>query len=168
MAEGGRWARWLGAAGGLGFLPLFPGTWASAAAAAVAWAARERLPWGWWAVAILFVAVLLAGLASCGAAERALGRKDPRPFVLDELAGQWLTCLVYWAPGQAWKAVAAALVAFRFFDAVKPLWVRCAERLPGAWGVMADDLAAALSAGAVLWVGRWAWMLLEGVGPWVS
>ena len=39
-------------------------------------------------------------------------------------------------------SVAAAFIAFRFFDILKPGPVRLAERFPGGYGVMADDVVA--------------------------
>ncbi len=46
----------------------------------------------------------------------------------------------------------AGVVLFRFFDIVKPPPVRLFERLPGGWGVMADDLAAGGYTLFCLWV----------------
>jgi len=52
--------------------------------------------------------------------------------------------------------VAAGFVLFRVFDIVKPWPVRRLERLHGGLGIMADDLAAGLYAGAALAVAsRW-------------
>ncbi len=39
---------------------------------------------------------------------------------------------------------------FRFFDILKPWPIRALERLPGALGVMADDLLAGVLAGLTL------------------
>jgi phosphatidylglycerophosphatase A len=39
--------------------------------------------------------------------------------------------------------VAAAVVLFRVLDMTKPWPARAAEKLPGGWGVMMDDVAAA-------------------------
>jgi len=138
---------------GLGHLPVAPGTWASAAAVLVWWLLRSSLPpAAARALLVWLMAVALAlGLALGPAAERAYGRGDPRQFVLDELAGQWLTCLLFWWRGSAVTAV-AAFVAFRLFDISKPFPIRRLERLAGGWGIMADDLAAAVYAAAALWV----------------
>jgi phosphatidylglycerophosphatase A len=43
--------------------------------------------------------------------------------------------------------MAVAFVLFRVLDVVKPWPIRRLERLPGGWGIVADDLAAALAAG---------------------
>jgi phosphatidylglycerophosphatase A len=41
----------------------------------------------------------------------------------------------------------AAFFAFRAFDVLKPGPVGLAERLPGEWGIMLDDVVAGLFAG---------------------
>ena len=63
----------------------------------------------------------------------------------------YLTCMLFWS-GTPWVGAAAAFAAFRVFDVAKPPPIRRIERLPGGWGVMADDLAAALYAAACLWL----------------
>ncbi len=72
--------------------------------------------------------------------------KDPQPFVLDEVAGYFLTaCFLpasYWAAG-------LSFVLFRFFDILKPLPVRKVEELPAGWGIVCDDLVAGLLAGGL-------------------
>jgi phosphatidylglycerophosphatase A len=78
--------------------------------------------------------------------------EDPGPVVLDEVAGPWvaLALLVTVRPGApAPGALAASFLLFRAFDVVKPWPIRRLERLPGGWGIVADDLAAGLAAGAV-------------------
>jgi phosphatidylglycerophosphatase A len=52
--------------------------------------------------------------------------------------------------------VAVSFALFRFFDIIKPWPIRRLERLPGGWGIMADDVGAGLAA-AVL--GRLALLL---------
>jgi phosphatidylglycerophosphatase A len=48
------------------------------------------------------------------------------------------------------KYIALAFVLFRFFDIVKPLYIRKAEALPGGWGVMADDVLAGVYSNILL------------------
>jgi phosphatidylglycerophosphatase A len=59
--------------------------------------------------------------------------------VIDEVAGQLLTCL---AAGVTWRGALVAFVLFRLFDIVKPWPTRRFESLPGGLGIMADDLMA--------------------------
>ncbi len=74
---------------------------------------------------------------------------DPGWIVIDETAGAWLAVIGL----GGWPFVTAWVVA-RLADITKfPPGVRQAERLPGAWGVMADDLVAGgygLAAGLLL------------------
>jgi len=77
-------------------------------------------------------------------AEKLFGRKDAECIVIDEIAGlQWALFLV--AP--AVVPVALGFVFFRVFDIIKPFPARLFhKRLTGGWGVVGDDLAAALYA----------------------
>jgi len=136
---------------GLGVLPVAPGTWSSAGAGGLFVLAALVLP-GLWAAVLLGAGVgvtFSAGLALGPWAERRYGRADPRQFVLDEVAGQWLTyALCFWA-GRHLAAAAVGFVAFRFFDVWKPFPARQLEKLGARWGVMLDDVAAAFYAAAV-------------------
>jgi phosphatidylglycerophosphatase A len=93
---------------------------------------------------ILLLLVLLTGIKAAGRAEAILGVKDPSEVVIDEVLGQWLTCLPFSCLG-FWE-YAAAFVFFRFFDIVKPWPVRTLEKLPGGTGIMLDDAAAGVYA----------------------
>lgn len=130
---------------GTGLLPRAPGTWASAATALAWW----LLPTPGLAVHLLLVAVLLlAGVWFCGESERRLGRKDHPGIVLDEVVGMLATLLVVPdTPG--WILV--ALIAFRIMDIRKPWPIRELDhRLPGGWGIMLDDVLAAVYAALAL------------------
>ncbi len=159
---------------GSGFLPLAPGTWGSLVAVAsfgLLWlvATAAHLPRA--VVEVVLVAgVLLASVLSVrfgGWAIARFGRADPKPFVLDEFAGQWLTLLalpVAYTAG-VWAVACVAgmgFFLFRVFDVIKPPPARSAERLPAGWGILTDDLVAGLYAnllGQVLWhltpLGTW-------------
>jgi phosphatidylglycerophosphatase A len=101
-------------------------------------------------------AVLLTGLVLSSVLSIALGpwaigffgREDPQPFVLDEVAGICLTNLflpITVGFGQVW-IIALAFAAFRLFDVTKPPPARQLEHLPAGWGILLDDLAAAVYA----------------------
>ncbi len=73
---------------------------------------------------------------------------DPGWVVIDETAGAWLGVIGL----GGWPFVVGWLVA-RDADITKwPPGVKAAERLPGAWGVMADDLLAGLYGLAAGWL----------------
>jgi phosphatidylglycerophosphatase A len=149
------WRRVAVSAGGLGYLPVAPGTWGAAGAAGVALLLWSMLP-PTWVIAALLVGIVLAlvvGMWLCPWAEQYYGKKDPGTFVIDELAGQWLACALFmWAPDSALAGTAAAFIAFRVFDIIKPPPARKIEQLPGGQGTMLDDLVAALYAAATVWI----------------
>jgi len=127
--------------GYVGFAPIAPGTVGSAAAFALI------LPVRWAGVPGLDLAVALllffAGAWSARVAERHLGTEDPGPVVIDEVVGMIVSLL--WLPA-SWPVFLAAFLAFRVFDIVKPWPAGRLERLPGGWGIMADDVMAAVYA----------------------
>ncbi|TDI22629.1 MAG: phosphatidylglycerophosphatase A [Acidobacteria bacterium] len=138
--------------GPIGFAPIAPGTAGSVVGLALFWAVRSTRS-TWLEVAMLLV-VTGAGVAAASAAEARYRRRDPGLVVIDEVAGMLVTLVA--VP----VGVTGALIgffAFRLFDIVKPFPARQAERLPGGWGVMVDDLVAGLYAQAllrlVLWLG---------------
>jgi phosphatidylglycerophosphatase A len=133
---------------GIGLVPGPGGTYASAAAAALAMGAHH-MGAPWWAAAGTAIA---ATVLSVWAGERALeifGRKDPGPFVLDEVAGQLLAAMPLWMPlgAPAWLTIVAAFLWFRVLDIAKPPPIRQAEALPRGWGITMDDVLAGLLAG---------------------
>ncbi|MES2003941.1 MAG: phosphatidylglycerophosphatase A [Bacteroidota bacterium] len=73
--------------------------------------------------------------------------KDSNRVVIDEVAGMFISLL--FIPVSI-KWIAAAFVLFRFFDILKPLYIRNAEALPAGWGVMADDVLAGIYANLLL------------------
>ena len=137
---------------GVGLFPLVPGTAASAVAALAYGFALYRLAGG--PYALLVVVLFFAGAAASAVTSAELGRPDPGQIVVDEVCGQ-LIALAFLPPG--WVPVAVSFALFRFFDIIKPWPIRRLERLPGGWGIMADDVAAGIAAAAgarlvLLWV----------------
>jgi len=94
-------------------------------------------------------------------AQRYWGRKDPRTFVLDEIAGFFVTVLLFRADSLLMTCV-LAFVATRFCDVVKPPPARQLESLPAGWGILLDDLAASLYAAASLHI------VAYFAGPWLG
>ena len=74
---------------------------------------------------------------------------DNKRVVIDEIAGMLVSVL--FLPVTI-PTLAAAFGLFRFFDIVKPLYIRRLEKLPKGWGVMADDVAAGLYTNLLLHV----------------
>jgi phosphatidylglycerophosphatase A len=78
--------------------------------------------------------------------------EDPRQFVLDEVVGQWAVLLCVPIGQHPLTSVAAGLFLFRAFDIGKPFPIARIERLPGGWGIVLDDAAAAAYAVAAFWI----------------
>lgn len=151
-----------------------PGTWGSAAGLLYFAVVFLRVGEDMGPVGLaIFTIVITAGMgylavSLCGEAEFRMAEKDPQVVVLDEFVAVPLVFLG--APGlleclpAAWRSgsfdwsrmvvVIAGFLLFRFFDIVKPLGIRRLQSLPGGWGIVADDLAAALAACAVLNLAR--------------
>lgn len=96
-----------------------------------------------WGITLLFVVL---GTWSASEVEKNWG-KDNQKVVIDEVAGMCISLLML-PPSLPY--IAAGLVLFRFFDIAKPLYIRKAERLPGGWGVMLDDILAGVYANLLL------------------
>jgi phosphatidylglycerophosphatase A len=73
--------------------------------------------------------------------------KDPSRVVIDEVAGMCISLL--FLPVKI-KYVLCALILFRFFDILKPLYIRKMELLSGGWGVMLDDVLAGIYTNVLL------------------
>ncbi|MDO8541290.1 MAG: phosphatidylglycerophosphatase A [Opitutaceae bacterium] len=101
-------------------------------------------------------------VAVCGEAEVRLGARDPGEIVLDEVVAMPL-CFLAWqllpSAWPNWLIFLAGFALFRLFDITKPFGIRRLQNLPGGWGVVADDLAAALAACLALHAGAWLWAL---------
>ena len=122
--------------------PVAPGTCGSLAAIVLAPFVFLPLPFS--GRLLLLLAVFAVGVAASGRAETLLQKKDPPEVVIDEVLGQWLTCLPF-AAMALWE-YAAAFVLFRVFDILKPWPVRRLEDIGGGLGIMIDDAAAGLYA----------------------
>jgi phosphatidylglycerophosphatase A len=137
---------------GAGKTPVAPGTVGSLATSLILLAIQHSFA----PAPVSFNLVLIAGIILASIAAVMLGpwaighfgRKDPGPFVLDEVAGVCLTMLllpVRHGFSGLWVVV-TAFVAFRIFDVLKPPPCRQLEKLPEGWGILADDLMAAVYA----------------------
>ncbi|MGL4513636.1 MAG: phosphatidylglycerophosphatase A family protein [Lacipirellulaceae bacterium] len=162
---------WFATGLGVGLLRPAPGT-LGALWGVPLWLAIVQLPGQAWQFAALAI-VVAAGVPICTHAAKALAErdsavdgKDPQSIVWDELA---TVPIVYACTPGAYTAttlgevtlpfVGWLLIGFalhRLMDITKPWPCRALERLPGGWGIMADDVVAALYAGLACHV---AWRL---------
>ena len=126
--------------GGVGYLPLMPGTWGTAAALPL-WVLLAQLgPWGY---GLAFAGLVAAALAVAGPAQELLGKTDHGAIVIDEAAGLLVT--LAGAP-LTWTWAAAGFCAFRVLDILKPWPIRALSRGDGGLEVVLDDLLAGVLA----------------------
>jgi phosphatidylglycerophosphatase A len=94
-------------------------------------------------LAIIFV-MFLVGIYFCDKTGKALGVSDHGGIVWDEIVAIMLVLTV--TPYQ-WQWWLVAFILFRLFDIWKPAPIRqCDARVKGGFGVMLDDLLAAIYA----------------------
>jgi phosphatidylglycerophosphatase A len=125
--------------GGVGFLPLMPGTWGTLAALPLWYYLAQAGPWGY---GLGVAAVMILGLLVAGPAQKLLGRTDHGSIVVDEVAGLLITLA---GVPPTWEHAVLGLVVFRTLDILKPFPIRrFGEGGNGGLEVMADDVAAAV------------------------
>lgn len=132
-------------------MPYAPGTCGSLVAVVLWWWLLAPLSLEWQIVVI--VGVFSLGVWLTGKIQARYAVVDDGAIVIDEFVGQWIALLGVAAEP---ATMLAAFVLFRAFDILKPFPVRKLERgLPGAWGVMMDDVAAGVLALVVLNFALW-------------
>jgi len=93
---------------------------------------------------IIIAACFIIGIYLCDVAGKALGVSDHGSIVWDEIAAMMLVLTI--TPNQ-WQWWLVAFGLFRLFDIWKPFPIRqCDAKLKGGFGVMFDDLLAAIYA----------------------
>jgi phosphatidylglycerophosphatase A len=142
---------------GTGLAPHAPGTWGTLAAMplfALLMSAPELVHY------LTIAALFLVGIPVCAYASRALGVDDHGSIVWDEIVAFLL--VLEFTP-LAWRWWLAAFLLFRLFDIWKPFPIRYFDhRIKGGFGVMFDDLLAALYAIAALKGLQWLTMHYSG------
>ncbi len=138
---------WLATGLGVGFLPVAPGSWGSLLAVAVAGCLHVLVAQPRLGLLLGFVGSTLVGTWAADRVASDLGDSDPSRVVIDEIAGQFLTLL--FLPLTV-PTLCFGFLFFRVFDVIKPPPARQAEKLPGGYGIMTDDLVAGLYAGLLL------------------
>ena len=159
---------------GVGLVGIAPGTAGSLVAALLAYPILAFVPHGYLVLAGGVVLFTILGTANASRFMRDRNTThDPKEIVIDELIGQWLTyvvwfaCLVAISPSLAAATqlldnvaasplyLAVGFVLFRFFDILKPWPISAIDRrVKGGFGVMLDDIVAAIPAGLLLYAAQ--------------
>jgi phosphatidylglycerophosphatase A len=139
---------------GIGYLGKGAGTVAAIVACIVwylLWAGNYQ------AIPAILITILITALGVwAGNMVEPLWGKDHGRVVIDEVAGMFISLL--FVPVTI-KYTIVALILFRFFDILKPLFIKKMEALPGGWGVMMDDVLAGVYANVTIQVLIWSKLL---------
>lgn len=133
--------------GGVGFVPRAPGTAASVVAALIFWFIAGTAPG---VRILLIIGLFFIGVWSGEAVERQSEMRDPGYVVIDEVVGMWITLLVV---THTFWGFLFGFSLFRIFDIVKPAPVNQLQNVRGGWGIMLDDVAAAIYAAIIFQIG---------------
>ncbi|MFL6447787.1 MAG: phosphatidylglycerophosphatase A [Bryobacteraceae bacterium] len=136
---------------GCGYFPWGPGTVGSLAALLIGAAIDHWLGGTRQFLFGSFFLLLIPAVWASTKTAAVIGRKDPGLVVVDEVLGQWVTLLG--VSSYSVRSFVAGFVLFRIFDIWKPWPVRNLEKLPGGYGIVADDLAAGLYGALILYLG---------------
>jgi len=136
-----------------------PGTWGSAAGV-LWWALVVRLAHnkGWYHELIFDALVVLMGILLCGVAAAIIGKKDPQEVNMDEFVAMPLVFLMNpmldrasdCATQRGLLLILLGFLFFRLFDITKPFGIKALEKLPGGFGIVLDDVMAAIYANLAL------------------
>ncbi|MBI4981659.1 MAG: phosphatidylglycerophosphatase A [Candidatus Omnitrophica bacterium] len=128
---------------GVGFLPLIPGTFGSVVGLFLFYLVRNNTA----SYILATIVVIVLGFLLSGSAERAVGKKDARCIVIDEVSGIMISFL--FIPFEI-KFVIFGFFVFRLLDTLKPYPAGKLQCLNGSAGVMLDDLIAGIYTNIVL------------------
>ncbi len=124
---------------GIGYIPLVPGTAGSLFVLIILY---FFYPLSFWVMFIILIVLFLWGLYTADDVEKEKG-KDPSIVVIDEIVGMGISVLFL---PRNWILFLIAFLLFRFIDIVKPPPIMRSQRVPGALGIMIDDVIAGIYA----------------------
>ena len=135
---------------GLGLVvPFAPGTFGSIPGVALAFALAPLSPLFQTVAALLLT---LAAVPICGRAEELLGLRDDGRIAADEWMLFPIAVIGIPILTLPWWEIALFFCVVRAIDIIKPPPAYFLQRLPGGWGVVADDFAANIYALAINWI----------------
>ncbi|MDD5495742.1 MAG: phosphatidylglycerophosphatase A [Candidatus Omnitrophica bacterium] len=127
----------------LGHSPYMPGTVGSLGGLIVYYLVKDNLILH--GFSILFL--LMLGTMFSAEAERIYKVKDPKMIVIDEACGMVLA--LFFVPHSI-AVVILGFILFRIFDILKVPPARRIEKMSGAFGIMFDDIIAAIYTNIIL------------------
>ena len=126
---------------GVGYLPWVPGTFGPCLAIPFSLALNQLATQSFYSALVALAGFTAFAIWLSGKASAILGLKDPQVIVIDEIAG---FLIANFLNQPKLSSLILAFILFRFFDIVKPFPAAKAERLPGGFGIVLDDVVAGL------------------------
>jgi phosphatidylglycerophosphatase A len=130
---------------GSGLVPFAPGTVGTLVGVLIC---LLCLPMPWTLRLPFVLALLVLSIYVADQAEKIYQKKDDQRIVIDEIIGFQVTMLPVAITG---LNLCVGFVLFRIFDILKPFPIGNLQKLSGGWGVVIDDVAAGIYAGAIMW-----------------
>ena len=135
---------------GSGLLPIAPGTWGTLAAMPIYWLLSGA---SWMVYLTMTLLAFGLGVFVCDKVSTDLGVHDYSGIVWDEVVGYLLTMFLV-PVSISWMIIGFLL--FRVFDIWKPQPIRYVDQhTQGGWGIMLDDVLAAIPAWMVMQLLIW-------------
>jgi len=136
----------LGTVAGVGYIPLCPGTLGTLVGVTIYSIFMKFFPQPL-SYTIMLVIFIGGGIWISGRCNEYFEGKDNSSIVIDELAG--FLVAMFLLPFSL-RFLLLGFFLFRLFDITKPFKIGKLERIPGGWGIMADDIAAGILANLVM------------------
>ncbi len=147
-----------------GHFPVAPATFASFVTLVIWWWVQTHQPIPPLAMLAVIAVVTGAGIPLATRAESIYGH-DGKPIVIDEVAGVLLTIAWMGPAVDPLKLAVAGFLVFRLLDVVKPPPAYQLQSLRRGWGVMADDIMAAVYGNLLLRLVKLLWPALLAARP---
>lgn len=142
----------LGTMGGVGYVPGIPGT-AGTGIGVIIYLIFSKIgvlsnPLSYLVMLVIFVG---AGVWISGRCNQYFKGNDNSSIVIDEVGGFLIAMFAF---PFSMRFLLLGFILFRTFDIAKPFKIEKIQKLPGGWGIMADDIAAGILANLVLQASR--------------
>lgn len=147
----------LGTMGGVGYVPILPGTAGTGIGVIIylIFSKISKVFPGPFLEPLIYLIILLvfigAGVWISGRCNQYFKGNDNSSIVIDEVGGFLITMF---ALPFSMRFLLLGFILFRTFDIAKPFKIEKIQKLPGGWGIMADDIAAGILANLVLQASR--------------
>ena len=134
---------------GVGYFPVAPGTLTSLIVVLLYKFYLHSLSWPFYLL-LLFL-LFSVGVFTSTKYSLEIKKHDPQRIVIDEAFGQLLVLFqIGESWGTGWLPLLSCFLLFRIFDIIKPFPIKKVETLPKGWGIVMDDLVAAVYAGVII------------------